>query len=119
MSVGKFMATCALVLVMTMSLSSLAANADDKINKVSTIPVPDRGHPVVAKADTEGTIHLLYNTVNGPRYAKSTDNGITFGAAIPVVDKESQRPGLEFDGADIVVGKGGRIHVAMSTNAWK
>src|SRR6266481_6702271 len=119
MSVGKIMAVYALVMVITVSLSSLAANADDKINKVRTVPVPDHGQPVAAKADTEGTIHLLYNTASGPHYAKSTDNGITFGAAIPVVDKQSQRPGLEFDGADMVVSKGGRIHVAMNTNAWK
>src|SRR6266852_1390218 len=119
MGVRKIQAACALVMVMTMSLFSLAVSANDKINKVSTVPVPDHGQPVAAKADTEGTIHLLYSTASGPHYAKSTDNGITFGAAIPVVDKQSQRPGLEFDGADMVVGKGGRIHVAMSTNAWK
>src|SRR6266849_4937122 len=116
MSVGRLMAACVAI---TMSLSSLAANADDKFNQVSTVPVPNHGQPVAAKADTEGTIHLLYNTASGPQYTKSTDNGITFGAAIPVVDKHSQRPGLEFDGADMVVGKAGRIHVAMSTNAWK
>jgi hypothetical protein len=119
MNVGRIKSACVLVMVMTMSLSSLAANGDDKIDKIRTVPAPDRGQPVAAKADTEGTIHLLYNTASGPQYAKSTDNGITFGAAIPVVDQKSQKPGLEFDGADMVVGKEGRIHVAMSTNAWK
>jgi hypothetical protein len=52
-------------------------------------------------------------------YAKSTDNGITFGAAIPVVDRASRKTGLEYSGSDMALGKGGRIHVAMSTNAWK
>ncbi len=118
MSVG-IKGMCALVMVMTTLLSSLTANADDRISKVSSVRVPDGGQPVAARTDLKGTIHLLYNTATGPHYAKSTDNGITFGAAIPVVDKESQRPGLEFEGADMAVGKGGRIHVAMSTNAWK
>ncbi len=94
-------------------------NADDKANQVTIIPVPDRGHPLVAKADAEGTIHLLYGTAEGPQYVKSTDKGKTFSPAVPVVDKASRRPGLEFHGEDMVVGQGGRIHVAMSTNAWK
>src|SRR6266852_1040065 len=119
MRVGKTLAACGLVMVSAMVLSSLAANADDKVNNVSTLPVPDGGQPVAARTDPEGVIHLLYNTAAGPRYARSTDQGITFGAAIPVVDKESQKPGLEFAGADMVAGKGGRIHVAMHTNAWK
>jgi hypothetical protein len=106
-------------MVMTMSLSSLAANADDRINKIGTMPVPEGGQPAAARTDLEGTIHLLYNSADGPRYAKSIDHSITFGTAIPVVDKESQKPGLEFAGADMVVGKNGRVHVAMSTNAWK
>ena len=119
MSVGNIQSACALIMVSTIWLSSLAANADDKINKVRTVAVPEGGQPVAAKTDPEGTIHLLYNAADGPHYARSTDNGITFGAAIRVVDRESQKPGLEFQGADMVVGKGGSIHVAMSTNAWK
>jgi hypothetical protein len=101
------------------ALFSLAAKAADKPHGVRTVPVPGGGQPVVARADAQGTIHLLYQTANGPLYAKSTDNGITFGAAIPVVDKASRRPGLEFQGADLALGKGGRLHVAMFTNAWK
>src|SRR5262249_19090003 len=72
-----------------------------------------------ARTDREGTFHLLYNMAGGPYYARSTDNGITFRVPIPVVHEESRKPGLDFDGAGMVVGKGGRIHVALSTNAWK
>lgn len=89
-------------------------NADDKANQVTIIPVPDRGHPLVAKADAEGTIHLLYGTAEGPQYVKSTDKGKTFSPAVPVVDKASRRPGLEFHGEDMVVGQGGRIHVGAT-----
>ncbi|HEY7314892.1 MAG TPA: hypothetical protein VH643_36435 [Gemmataceae bacterium] len=119
MKVGTKYATSGLVALATLLLSLSVGNAEDKGNKVTTVPAPDRGQPVVARTDTEGTIHLLYDTADGPQYVKSLDKGKTFCAAIPVVDKGSRKPGLEFHGSDMVVGQGGRIHVAMSTNAWK
>jgi hypothetical protein len=92
-----------------------AASAQEK---VTTIACPDRGQPAVARADTDGAIHLVYVTADGPRYAKSTDNGKTFSVGIPVVDRQSRKPGLQFDVWDLAVGKG-RVHVALGTNAWK
>jgi len=112
-------AATAFAMLFTISLSLRAAFADEGVNRVAVIPVPDRGQPVVAKADAEGTIHLLYNSADGPQYAKSVDNGKTLSAAIPVVDKGPRKKGLQFYGADMAVGKGGWIHVAMSTNAWE
>lgn len=112
-------ATSALALIGAIFLSLPVAQAGDKVNRVVTVPVPDHGQPVVARADAEGTLHLLYDTADGPQYAKSLDKGKTFSASIPVVDTGSRIPGLEFHGSDMVVGQGGRIHVAMSTNAWK
>jgi len=112
-------AATALAMLSMMSFSPPDANAGDGDSKVTTVPVPERGRPVVAKTDIEGTIHLLYDSVGGPKYAKSTDHGMTFGTAIPVVERGFQPDGLEFSGWDMAVGKGGRIHVAMSTNAWK
>src|SRR5262249_39516433 len=67
----------------------------------------------------QGAIHLLYDSEDGPRYAKSMDGGATFGPAIPVVGRSRQKPGLEYSAWDMAVGNGGRVHVAMSTNAWK
>ncbi len=98
-------------------LSLQTAGAADRVNRVTTVPVPDRGRPVAAKTDAEGTIHLLYDSADGPQYVKSTDKGKTFSPAIPVVDEGSRKPGLEFHGSDMAVGKGNRVHVAMSTNA--
>jgi hypothetical protein len=100
-------------------LSPQTATAGDAVNIVTTVPVPNRGRPVVAKTDAEGTIHLLYDSADGPQYVKSADNGKTFSAPIPVVDEGSRKTGLEFQGSDMAVGKGKRIHVAMFTNAWK
>jgi hypothetical protein len=73
----------------------------------------------MARTDSVGTIHLLCDSKDGPKYAKSLDGGVTFSAAIPVVSGSSQTAGLEHSASDMAVGKGGRVHVAMSTNAWK
>jgi hypothetical protein len=94
-------------------------NADDAVNSVRTVPVPEGGKPVAARADGDGNIHLLYDSAGGPKYVMSRDNGKTFGAPIPVVDEGSRKEGLVFDGWDMAVGKGNRVHVALNTNAWK
>src|SRR6185437_847636 len=93
-----------------------AAGADDK---VSIAAVPEGGEPMAAKCDSEGTIHLVYQTSDGPRYAASTDGGKTFGHSKMVVDRASRKPGLEFTVWDLVVGPDGAVHVALGTNAWK
>lgn len=107
--------TLAIVVALGTASAALAENSD----RVTIVPVPNHGQPVAAKTDAEGTIHLLYDSADGPQYVKSTDSGKTFSPAIAVVDEASRKPGLEFHGADMAVGKGQRVHVAMSTNAWK
>jgi hypothetical protein len=109
----------ALGVLSTLFLCAPTANADDRAGKVTTVPVSAVGRPVTAKIDSGGTIHLLCDSEDGPKYAKSTDGGVTFPAAIPVVSGGSQTAGLEYSAWDMAVGKGGRVHVAMSTNAWK
>jgi hypothetical protein len=84
-----------------------------------TMAVPGGGHPMLAKSDSEGTIHLLYHSSHGPQYVASRDNGKSFSAPIDVVNQKSQQPGLEFDAWDMAVGPAGRVHVALGTNAWK
>lgn len=91
----------------------------DAIDSVTTVAVPEGGSPAAARTDAEGTLHLLYNSADGPKYAKSSNNGKTFEPAIPVVDEASRKPGLVFESWDMAVGKGNRVHVAMGTNAWK
>jgi hypothetical protein len=95
------------------------ATAGEPAGKVTTVAVPDGGKPVVARMDKEGAFHLLFDSDEGPKYAKSTDGGVTFSAAIPVVRGDSQAAGLEYSAWDMAIGKGGRVHVAMGTNAWK
>jgi len=73
----------------------------------------------VAKTDKKGTIHLLYDSEDGPKYARSSDGGLTFDRPILVIRKAARMEGLEFFAWDMALGKGGRVHVAMGTNAWK
>lgn len=109
----------ALAVLGMMALCPTATNADDGADRVTTRPLPGQGRPVVARTDAEGAIHLLYDSEDGPRYAKSADNGVKFGPAIAVLGEESRQAGLEYAAWDMAVGKGGRVHVAMGTNAWK
>jgi hypothetical protein len=94
------------------------ASAGDSAGKVTLVAIPGGGKPIVARTDKYGTVHLLFDSENGPKYARSTD-GITLSSAIPVVRDGSRPAGLEFSAWDMAVGKGGRVHIAMSTNAWK
>src|SRR4051794_20655274 len=97
-------AALALAMIAAILLSLPVAQAGDKVNKVATVPVTDHGQAVSARADAEGTLHILYDTADGPQYVKSLDKGKTFSTAIPVVDKGSRKPGLEYHGSDMVVG---------------
>jgi hypothetical protein len=106
----------ALAVLSTMFYWPPATAAD---GKVTTVSVPALGRPVVARTDAEGTVHLLCDSPDGPKYAKSNDGGVTFSAAIPVVNGGSHAAGLEYSAWDMAVGQGGRVHVAMGTNAWK
>lgn len=99
--------------------SVAAANAAGRSGQVTTVAVPHGGQAVVAKTDSKGNIHLLYDSADGPQYVRSTDNGKTFGHAIAIVDRESRKPGLEFNAWDMAVSPDGRVHVALGTNAWK
>ncbi len=108
-----------ILLTVSLGLSLAVTKVASGENNVTMISVPEGGQPISAKTDSQGAIHLLFNSPDGPRYAKSTDNGQTFSQVIPVVNRESQKPGLEFSASDMAVGQDGCIHVAMDTNAWK
>ena len=81
-----------------------AGHSSEHTNRVNVIRVP--GHAKVAKArlGADGTIHLLLDAEDGPRYVKSTDAGVTFSAPMTIVDAASQKPGLKFQGEDLAVG---------------
>ena len=109
----------AFALLGTLSYCSPATNADAGGSRVITVAVPDGGKPVVARADGAGAIHLLYDSEDGPKYAKSSDGGLSFGPALSVIGEGARTAGLEYSAWDMAIGRGGRVHVAMGTNAWK
>jgi len=87
--------------------------------RVNVIRVPGDAQVVKAQLGADGTIHVLHDAEDGPRYVKSTDAGVAFSAPMTIVDAASQKPGLKFHGEDLAVGKDGHVHVAMANNAWK
>jgi len=87
--------------------------------RVSTARIPNAKQVIKAQAGADGTIHVLFDGENAPYYTRSVDDGATFGPAIAIVDKASQKYGLKFSAADLAVGKDGKVHVALSSDAWK
>lgn len=88
-------------------------------NRVKATRIPGISKVVKAQLGADETIHVLFNSEDGPRYVSSRDAGVTFSQSITIVDAGSRKPGLEFQGEDLAIGKDGRVHVAMSNNAWK
>lgn len=98
---------------------AFVSHASERTNRVSVIRSLAAGQMLKAQLGADGTIHLLLDSPDGPRYVKSQDDGRTFSEPIAVVDAASQKPGLTFHAADLAIGKGGRVHVAMANNAWR
>src|SRR5438045_2305170 len=97
----------------------VAGHSSERANRVNVIRAPGDAKVVKAQLGADGTIHLLLDAEDGPRYLKSTDGGVSFSAPMTIVDGASQKPGVKFQGEDLAVGRDGRVHVAMSNNAWK
>src|SRR5439155_19935070 len=111
-----------LISLITFSLSFTsipAAHCAEMASRVSTIRVPGASKIVKSATDASGTIHLVFDAADGPRYTKSADAGRTFSAPISIIDAAAQKPGLKFSAWDLAVGKDGRVHVAMGNNEWK
>jgi hypothetical protein len=93
--------------------------AAEQGNRVNVIRIPGVSKVFKAQTDKDGTVHLLFDSDQGPQYIQSRDDGATFSAPIAVVDMTSHKPGLKFSAWDFAVGPDGRVHVAMGNNAWK
>ncbi|GAC1434196.1 MAG: hypothetical protein NVSMB6_31530 [Burkholderiaceae bacterium] len=72
-----------------------------------------------AQITSNGVIHLLYNSGDMPYYVTSNDEGRSFSAPIPVVNREARKQRLAFSGSAMAIGKGGTVYVAMMTNNWE
>ena len=96
-----------------------AGSSQAAVPKVMTVAVPSGGHAMAAKTDSQGTIHLVFNSAEGPQYANSRDNGKSLSKPVSLVDRASRKPGLDFEIWDMAVTLEGAIHVALGNNAWK
>ena len=94
-------------------------HAEKTTDRISAIRIPGIANVIKAQRGGDGTIHLLFDAEDGPRYANSPDDGQTFRTPIAIVDRAAEKPGLKFSAWDLAVGPEGRVHVAMSNNAWK
>jgi hypothetical protein len=108
---------CSIPLVL--AVLSMSCQAGELAKRVSVCRVPGSADVVKALTSADGTIHLLVDLDDAPRYLTSRDGGATFSAPMAIVDAASQKPGLKFSAWDMAVGKDGRVHVAMGNNAWK
>jgi hypothetical protein len=116
----KLRKVCIRLIALNLSLAGmLMIHAGEVTNRVNTIRVPGASKVLKAERGVDGTIHLLLDAAAGPEYVNSKDGGLTFSKPIPLVDAAARKPGLEFRGEGIAVGKGGRVFAAMSNNAWK
>lgn len=88
-------------------------------DRIKVIQVPGASKIFKAQSGKDGTIHLLFDSEDGPQYVQSRDAGVTFSKPLAVVDAASRRPGLKFTAWDLAIGPDGRVHVAMGNNAWK
>ncbi len=59
-----------LALLSTLVVCAPRADAGDGASKVMKVRVPGGGRPVAAKTDETGTIHLVYDSEDGPRYER-------------------------------------------------
>ncbi|MEP6670115.1 MAG: hypothetical protein ABJF10_13225 [Chthoniobacter sp.] len=99
--------------------ATVAVQAGEVTGRVEVVRIPKASEVMQARRGADGTIHVLFDAADGPRYVKSSDGGKTFSAPLALVDQASQKPGLIFSTWDFAVGPDGRVHAALGNNAWK
>ena len=105
--------------VFAFAIPSFGAESDPKpTGRVRHHRLPDGGIQPQIAADERGTQHVLYYA-GEPRhgnvlYTRSTDGGATFSSALQVNRAGSAIAAGTIRGAQIAVGKGGRVHVAWN-----
>src|SRR5688572_29313986 len=102
----------ALFLVVAIATAAVASRAAETAGRVKVIEVPGASKIFKAQTGKDGTIHLLFDSDDGPQYISSSDGAATFSKSIAVVDAASRKPGLKFNAWDLAVGPDGRVHVA-------
>lgn len=107
------------LLGMVFIVSILPARAAEDASRVNTVRVPGALKVIKACSGADGAIHVVGESDAGPQYVISRDGGVTFSAPLAMVDSAVRKPGVKFTVWDLAVGKDGRVHVALGTNAWQ
>ena len=108
-----------LVTLGVLSVARFGACAEDAGPRVSTVRIPGTMKVIKAQSGADGVIHVVGDSDSGPQYLISRDGGVTMSAPLAMVDSAARKPGLNFTVWDLAVGKDGRVHVALGTNAWQ
>src|SRR6476619_3678707 len=81
--------------------AALLARANEVPGRVKVVRVAKDAKVMKAALGADSAIHVLLNAEDGPRYVKSIDGGITFGAPISIVDASLRKQGLKFQAEDL------------------
>lgn len=99
------------------ALNGFAADKGTRGN-VRFCRVPASGIQPQAAIDSRGTLHIVYYTGDPHHgdlhYARSEDGGANFSPALPVNQGGSAISAGTIRGAQIALGKGGRVHVTWN-----
>lgn len=102
-----------------MAFSSWAAETkSDSGERVRLLRVPEGGLQPQVVTDDRGDLHLIYYGGDAHHgnlfYVRSSDHGATFSPAIPVNRPGSAIAAGTIRGAQLALGKAGRVHVAWN-----
>src|SRR5258708_19579147 len=101
------------IVVSLILLSASATRGEETANRVSIIRVPGGGKVLKSERGADGTIHLLVDAPDGPRYLRSKDDGGTFSAPIAISDPAAQKPRLKFSGSALAVPPARPLQLAL------
>src|SRR5262245_31650524 len=96
---------------------SFAADKDTH-DRIRLYRIPNGGIQPQVALDEKGTLHLVYYTGDAHHgdlfYARSQDGGASFSSALPVNQGSSAIAAGTIRGAQLALGKDGRVHVAWN-----
>src|SRR6516165_4124615 len=92
--------------------------AEDDKGRIRFCRVPNGGIQPQVALDDKGTLHLVYYTGDAHSgdlfYARSKDGGASFSSVVPVNQGDSAIAAGTIRGAQVSLGKAGRVHVAWN-----
>jgi len=99
------------------TLTSFAAGKDTQ-GRIRFYRVPNAGIQPQVALDNKGALHIVYYTGDARHgdlfYARSRDSGASFSSALPVNEGGSAIAVGTIRGAQLTVGKAGRVHIAWN-----